>query len=55
MEDQQITYSDKKEERHNNLVNIHLYEKYLDQPIKNGIDNFIKRLSYSSRSEETIN
>jgi hypothetical protein len=55
MEDQQISYTDKKEERHNHSVNIYLYEKYLDQPTKNGIVNFIKRLSYSSRSEETIN
>lgn len=55
MEDRQISYSDNKEERQNHLVSINLYEKYLDQPTKNGIINFIKQLSYASPSKETKN
>ncbi|BCU81366.1 hypothetical protein JIR001_11490 [Polycladomyces abyssicola] len=55
MEDQQICYSNNNEERHNHSDNIHLYEKSLDQPTKNGIFNFIKRLSYASPSKETKN
>jgi hypothetical protein len=54
MEDQQINYSDNKEERHNSSDN-NLYEKFLDEPTKNGIVNFIRRLSYSSPSKETKN
>ncbi|MDN4595154.1 hypothetical protein [Polycladomyces subterraneus] len=55
MEDRQISYSDNKEEQHNNSDYLHLYEKFLDQPTKNGIVNFIKRLSYSPPSKETKN
>jgi hypothetical protein len=55
MEDQQISYSNSNEERHNHSDNINLYEKFLDEPTKNGIFNFIKRLSYSSPSKETKN
>jgi hypothetical protein len=52
MEVQQISYSDNKVKRTNTSVNINLYDKYLDQQTKNGITNFIKRLSYASQSKE---
>jgi len=55
MEVQQISYSDNKVKRTTTSMNTNLYDKYLDQQTKNGITNFIKRLSFASQSKVTKN